>query len=59
MPSETASAVAWALQQKDSFDSQITAQTKQALVDKVREYFNAHGVTYMSFTSDDLAPFLP
>ena len=46
-------AVKWALGQEG-----ITNETCHQLVDKVREYFNAHNITYESFSYDDLVPYL-
>ena len=51
MPKETKQAVEWALEQLDTFDN-------HSLVDKVREYFNANGIVYGTFSYSDLTPYL-
>ena len=62
MPKETQAAVSAALSQTyiDSWGSlcPISANTPQQLVDAVRSYFNANGVTYATFDFDSLKPFL-
>ena len=52
MPSETKQAVEWALDELAEFDNHL-------LVDKVRDYFNANGVEYGTFSFADLLPYLP
>lgn len=65
MPKETVQAIQWALQQTYNAGSPratdirpVTASTPHALVDAVREYFNAHAVTYPTFGFADLNPFI-
>ena len=62
MPTETLQAVEWALQQKVTdvwgCEISVTQEKTVILVDKVREYFNAHGIAYETFSYDSLIPFL-
>lgn len=61
MPQETRDAIQWALQQtiKNEFNEEIpvTKDMMQELVDKVREYFNAHNVEYETFSYSDLVQY--
>lgn len=57
MPTETAQAVEWALEQEGVVvDGEVD---RQALVDAVRKYFNQHSITYDTFSAADLDPYLP
>lgn len=58
MPQETQQAVDWALQQTDDDGNPITKDNHQALVDKVRQYFNDNAIEYSTFSYKDLEPFL-
>lgn len=58
MPTQTQSAVSWALTQKDGNGNSITKTTVHSLVDAVRQYFNTNNVTYITFSYDDLKPYL-
>lgn len=61
MPIETQDAVNWALGQVvviDDIEVPVTKDTTHELVDKVREYFNTHGISYETFSYDDLVPYL-
>lgn len=62
MPIETQDAVNWALTQTyvdGAGDTHpVTKADAHSLVDKVREYFNAHIVEYGTFSYDDLASYL-
>jgi len=58
MPEQTKQAVEHALSQVDIDGNPITKDTPHTLVDKVREYFNTHGIPYSTFSYDDLLPFL-
>lgn len=62
MPEQAREAIEWALAQKIQSGEQefhITVDDSHLLVDKVREYFNAHGIQYSTFSYDDLIPYLP
>ena len=63
MPEETQQAVNWSLQQiiKDEFGKEIhvTKENHQAIVDKVREYFNKNNIEYPTFSYEDLKQYLP
>ena len=56
MPKETKQAVEWALEQLAL--EQLVIFEKHSLVDKVREYFNANGIVYGTFSYSDLTPYL-
>lgn len=62
MPEQTQEAVEWALTQKVTnhwgMVVQVTVDTRGLLVDKVREYFNSHGIQYETFSYNDLQPYL-
>lgn len=62
MPIETQAAVDWAFQQQYEIETGIAAPVSVdmpfTVVDKVREYFNAHSIEYSSFSFDDLKPYL-
>jgi hypothetical protein len=61
MPNETQNAIDWALTQEVIYpwaQVQVTENTPSELVDKVREYFNTHAITYSTFSYDDLRPYL-
>jgi hypothetical protein len=61
MPIETQDAINWALQQQfvgEFTTIQVTKDTPQLFVDKVREYFNTNKILYESFSYDDLQPYL-
>jgi hypothetical protein len=58
MPNETPKAIEWALTQKDWANNPIDKNNSIGLVDKVRQYFNDNGVTYVSFSYSDLKPYL-
>lgn len=61
MPVETQQAIEWAKSQTVEIDGltvEISGDTPHLLVDKVREYFNAHGIAYSSFSYDDIEPLL-
>ena len=61
MPIKTVQAVEWALQQtvtEEGLEVPVTKETVHFLVDKVREYFNANGIEYDSFSYGDLMPYL-
>ena len=62
MPSETPQAVEWALQQEYELEHGIFVPVSPdipfTVVDKVREYFNEHGIEYDTFSFKDLEPFL-
>jgi len=62
MPEETKQAIVWALQQKvvdpSGNEWPVTLETEQELVDFVRLYFNDNGISYSTFSYDDLLPFL-
>ena len=56
MPEQTQQAIEWALMQ--SIDGvQVTINSQQNLTDKVREYFNANNISYMTFSYTDLIQF--
>lgn len=50
MPIETNDAITWALLQ--------LPENEHELVDKVREYFNTNVVVYLTFSYNDLVPYL-
>ena len=50
-------AINWALTQKID-GVLVTKENKQALVDKVREYFNNNDINYETFDYNDLKPHL-
>lgn len=50
MPKETQAAVNWAIGQG--------SEDPHDIVDRVREYFNDHGIGYDTFSYDDLVPYL-
>ena len=56
-------AMAWALQQTYTDPAlgpqPVTASTPGRLVDAVREYLNAHGINYVTFSFADVKPYLP
>jgi len=62
MPEETQGAVNWALQQTyiDLIGDvrQVVKEDSQAVVDKVREYFNTNNISYDTFSYNDLIPYL-
>ena len=61
MPQETAQAVAWAIGKTVVYpwgDEIIVTRDTPEIVDKVREYFNANGVEYETFSYADLLPYL-
>jgi len=55
-------AIDWALNQTildpEGNKIVVTKENHSALVDKVREYFNDNGITYETFSFDDLKPYL-
>lgn len=53
MPNETQQAVNWALSQDG-----VSVEEPWTVVDSVREFFNTHGISYSTFSFDDLVPFL-
>jgi hypothetical protein len=61
MPIDTQVAVDWALTQTYTMDGDIYPLTKDdvpMLTTKVREYFNTNKISYITFSYDDLKPFL-
>ncbi|MFS8652611.1 MAG: hypothetical protein FWJ66_11980 [Caldibacillus sp.] len=61
MPKETIDAIEWALKQTvkiDDMEFKVVEHLELLLVDKVREYFNEHGIEYNMFSYDDLKPYL-
>ena len=62
MPSQTQAAVNWALEQEGVVvvdELGFREIYPNGLVDKVREYFNHHGIECSPMCYDDLIPFLP
>lgn len=61
MPPETQEAVNWALQQTWEFEGmQIpVSESRHALVDTVRYYFEAHNIYCPPMSAVDLEPYLP
>lgn len=59
MPTETTYAIHWALSQTTPDGQPVTVDNAHWLVHYVREYFNAHEITYETFSYDDLIQFLP
>ena len=63
MPNETQEAVNWALQQEYELEPgyfvPVSVDMPFTVVDKVREYFNNHGIAYQTFSYADLIPYLP
>lgn len=58
MPVEATQAIEWAKTQTDGEGNLVTTGNSHALVDKVREYFNANQITYSTFSYTDLLPYL-
>lgn len=55
---EVKNAIQWALSQKDASNNPITEDMHHELVDKVREYFNTNSLAYVTFSCEDLKPWL-
>lgn len=57
MPNETSQAIDWALKQ-EYYNEPVTKYNPPAIVDLVRQYFNDNNIQYITFSFDDLKPYL-